>query len=140
ADSSTLKNYVQTATYNEGIDGVSQSLTRVEGKVDGLQVGGRNYLRNSKERVIKPRNAGTESDNYNFVSLNYPTVDGQIYTLSVDVEITDGTFNQISVYVNYGNTSPSNHSVPIEDGKITRTYVAHDTMDNNGVLLYAGLS
>src|SRR5699024_6397112 len=68
ADSSTLKNYVQTATYNEGIDGVSQSLTRVEGKVDGLQVGGRNYLRNSKERVIKPRNAGTESDNYNFVS------------------------------------------------------------------------
>ena len=47
ADSSTLNNYVQTATYNEGIDGVSQSLVRVEGKVDGLQVGGRNLIKRS---------------------------------------------------------------------------------------------
>src|SRR5699024_2904734 len=51
ADSSTLKNYVQTATYNEGIDGVSQSLTRVEGKVDGLQVGGRNLILESDKEI-----------------------------------------------------------------------------------------
>ena len=51
ADSSTLKNYVQQATYESGIDGVSQSLSRVEGKIDGLQVGGRNLLRNSGKEV-----------------------------------------------------------------------------------------
>ena len=51
ADSSTLNNYVQQATYESGIDGVSQSLTRVEGKIDGLQVGGRNLLRNSGKEV-----------------------------------------------------------------------------------------
>ena len=105
-----------------------------------IEIGGRNLLRNSKERILKPRNTGTASDNFNFETLSYPTINGQTYTISADVEITDGAPSGITVYVNYGNTGPSSLTVPIKNGKITRTYVAHDTIDSNKLLLYAGVS
>src|SRR5699024_7739614 len=101
-------------------------------------VGRRNYLKNSKARTLAPRNTGDAGDNYNYERLNYPTVEGQTYTISADVEITHGAFSRVTVYVNFGNTGPISSVVPIENGKITRTYVAHDTMENNAVLLYAG--
>src|SRR5699024_3017688 len=72
--------------------------------------------------------------------LLYPTIEGQAYTISADVEITDGDFSGITVLANYSFTNPSYSYIPIEDGKITRTYTAYDTVDNNRVLLYAGPS
>lgn len=108
--------------------------------IDGIEVGGRNLLMNSTERVLKAKNAGTASDNYNYEILQYKSDKGQKYTVSAKVEITDGEFSSITVYANYSGSSPSSVSVPIVDGRIERTYTASDTTDTAKVLLYAGSS
>src|SRR5699024_3298189 len=102
-------------------DIISQKATvNGESAIDGIEVSGRNLLTNSAERVLTPRNSGTASDEYNFATLLYPTIEGQAYTISADVEITDGDFSGITVLANYSFTNPSYSYIPIEDGKITR--------------------
>lgn len=43
------KDLVKTATYTAGINGINQSITTVQGKLDNMQVGGRNLLRGTAD-------------------------------------------------------------------------------------------
>lgn len=52
---------VKTATYEEGINGVKQSITSVEGKIDNLSVGGRNLIDYS---MITSNSGNLDKSNY----------------------------------------------------------------------------
>ena len=43
------KDLVKTATYTAGVKGINQSITTIQGKLDNLQVGGRNLLRGTAD-------------------------------------------------------------------------------------------
>ncbi len=103
---------------------------------EDVDVGGRNLLLNSKERIVEPKNTGEAVDNYNYARLECEMEMGQQYTISADVEITAGTFTVISVYP---YTDGANVAVPIENGRIEHTFTKNNE-NTVSVLLYAGKS
>ena len=103
----SLTNETLTAkvnSYEKTVDGYSQTLTRVEGKVDNLQIGGENLLIDSE----KIKDLGPEKiiDNQKFYDIppnnwtNVYTIDliaGETYTVSVPVY--NSTDKPLSSYV-----------------------------------------
>src|SRR5690606_21460372 len=82
--------------------------SEVDSAIDGIQVGGRNLLRNSKGPfVLQPRNTGNASDNYNFYRFYCDMELNETYTISADIEITHGDFDEITVYPYPGGKSSS---------------------------------
>src|SRR5699024_3011130 len=68
ADSSELdavENSLNTKIGNVEVtaEGAKMTASEVRADLDGLEIGGRNLLLNSKEFVIKPRDEGSASDN-----------------------------------------------------------------------------
>ena len=105
--------------------------------IDNLEIGGRNLYQNSKGPfTLIPRNTGTATDNFNYCEVYVGMTLNETYTISVDVEITDGTFNKITVYP-YPNGLAQNVNIP-ENGRISYTFTkTSETTDR--VLLYAGI-
>src|SRR5690606_20643062 len=110
--------------------------SEVDSAIDGIQVGGRNLLRNSKGPfVLQPRNTGNASDNYNFYRFYCDMELNETYTISADIEITHGDFDEITVYPYPGGKSSSAPIPP--NGRIKHTFVK--TSENiDSVLIYAG--
>ncbi|MGH2064837.1 hypothetical protein [Aerococcus urinaeequi] len=98
ADISTLNNYVQQATYESGIDGVSQNLIRVEGKVDGLQIGGRNLIKgtHSELKQYTKESWNFKENRINASELNY-------YGIGVGTKLT------YRVYIDKPSEDVSSH-------------------------------
>jgi hypothetical protein len=100
-------------------DGISQSVTSVNAKIDGLQVGGRNLILDSEHRVREAKKTGNASDNYNYETyyLSEPLIANEVYTMSgtviYDYETTSGSTvlvrNEDSATLNSFVTKPSNH-------------------------------
>lgn len=112
----------------------------VKSAVDNLEIGGRNLLKNSKgDFRLLPLNTGASSDNFQSWPFSFIPVLGETYTFSADVEITDGNFDQISVYPYPSEYAMPTH-VPIPgNGRIVHTFTArHDTI--TVILAYAGVA
>ncbi|MDO4601176.1 MAG: tail fiber domain-containing protein [Eubacteriales bacterium] len=118
--------------------------TDIEEAVNNIQVGGRNLLHNSKgDFVLKPRNDGTASDNYNNYGFHVDSLRvGETYTISADVEITHGSFRYVTVLPGdtvsdtyetaYTAIIPTNKRIICTFKKIKQTTTV--------VLLYAGVA
>lgn len=104
--------------------------------IGDLEIGGRNLLRNSKERELVPKNNGTANDNYNYTTCNAEMLINETYTISSKVEITKGSFDKISVYPYPGG---SMIAVNIINNSIKCTF-KKTSVETTSVLLYAGLA
>lgn len=112
--------------------------------LDEIQVGGRNLYPNSKgDFVLKPRNDGTASDNYN--SYRFPVDSlqvGETYTISADVEITHGAFNKVTILPGdtTSNTFETRYDVVIPANKRIVCTFTKTKQTTNAVLVYAGVA
>ena len=112
--------------------------------LDEIQVGGRNLYPNSKgDFVLKPRNDGTASDNYN--SYRFPVDSlqvGETYTISADVEITHGSFNKVTILPRdtTSNTFETRYDVVIPANKRIVCTFTKTKQTTNAVLVYAGVT
>ncbi|RPA65036.1 hypothetical protein EF384_01090 [Aerococcus agrisoli] len=91
---------VKTTTYEEGIDGVKQSITSVSGRIDELSVGGRNYFKNSDVE----RTGSREFVNHYTWDMS-PVINefgtNTYYTVSFDIK--SKVAGNINVYAQNGN-------------------------------------
>ena len=106
--------------------------------VNGIEVGGRNLVLNSKGDFVRaPLNTGNSSDNYNHETFKADMTLGETYTISADIEITHGTFDKVSIYPYEGGTAtpvdiPANKRVVLTFTKKVSTITR--------VLIYAGVA
>ncbi|RFA36237.1 hypothetical protein CAI16_05465 [Virgibacillus dokdonensis] len=113
-----------------------------EAKIDDINVGGRNLIKDSKKREIKPRNTGESSDNYNFTDFwltdERTTQKNQEYTFSARVEKTHGDFNKVSI-LEYRPGGLPTIGIPIDgNGYIQTTFEAGG--GRSAIIVYAGLA
>ncbi|MFZ7342964.1 TipJ family phage tail tip protein [Avibacterium volantium] len=128
---SGLSNLQRTiSTQAQSLSEVSQNLNA---RFDNLQIGGRNLLKNSKERRLNARN---HSHNYDGYYLSQPLTIGQQYTFSAKVEVLEGNFTSVSILDYVGGRLKS---LPIVDGVISTTFTA-TTTEPERILVYAGLA
>ncbi|WP_018934549.1 phage tail spike protein [Gracilibacillus lacisalsi] len=110
----------------------------VEGLQDefnALSIGGRNILENTKEIILEPTQT---SSNYHPFFFHNATEQGKEYTFSSNVEVTDGTVDEINIRVRKSNGDYSQSFViPIIDERIEHTYVAD--VDEGRIYAYAGV-
>lgn len=112
--------------------------TDIEEAVNNIQIGARNLYPNSKgDFVIKPRNTGASSDNYNSYKFDVDMSVGETYTIGADIEITHGSFNKLTIFPYPGGKQtevdiPSNKRVVY-----TFTKKAEET---ESILVYAGIA
>lgn len=140
ADSSALNNYVQQATYENGIDGVTQSITTIRGDLDKLSVGGRNLaLNTSTDLVSQPKNTGASSDNFNIIdiALSKPIKTGQEYTIQFNSEPIGNTYTKLNILerINGSNVQTRTVDVGIDVG----AYTFKATKDIDRLFIYTGL-
>ncbi|WP_077301561.1 phage tail spike protein [Virgibacillus pantothenticus] len=114
----------------------------VEARINGINVGARNLLLNSKKRIVSPRNTGELSDNYNFerfwLSDGKTTEKDQEYTFSAKIEKTQGEFDKVSI-LEYDPGGLPTIGIPIDsNGYITTTFKAGG--GRRSILVYAGLA
>lgn len=96
-----LGDKVSQATYEEGINGVKQSITSVEGKIDNLSVGGRNLLQKTSDEWIFKQGSLWWTALYR--RLNLSDIDGKVgdsFTASVYLRPKgdQNVFIRITVY------------------------------------------
>ena len=135
-----FKTTVNNTTSNLGtrMSTVEQTADGLTAKIDGLEIGGRNRYLNSKGPfVLEAKNTGAEADRFNYHACTCDMELNETYTISADIEITDGDFTGISVYPYPGGINVT--CIIPENGRITHTFTKTvDTIDR--VLIYAGIS
>lgn len=115
------------------IDGYEQRYID-EGKVKTV---GRNLVQNTSDGIIiSPRNTGNAADNYNYAIITAPLKKDVEYTLSFDVEITNGSFDTVSIYSQYGYSSLRH--VPLVGGRVVFNFTATENTEEPITFIYAG--
>lgn len=150
ADAKTYTN-AQVTTVNSHLTTIDSSIdilqdqialkveqTDIDTAVESIQVGGRNLLLDSKgDFILATKNTGAAGDNYNYQRFYATMAFGEAYTVSADLEITDGDFNSVSICP-YPGQSPVTVAIPA-NGRIVHTFKkTADTVDS--VLIYAGIA
>lgn len=125
-------------TYTSGDPKYTEAYCVSKAMAESIDVGGRNLLLNSKGPfVLEAKNTGNAADNYNYYRFYSDMITGEIYTISADIEVLVGSFNEITVYPYPGGTTLS-VSIPT-NGRITKTFTkTAESIDS--VLIYAGLA
>lgn len=135
----TGKKYVNETTLNATANGLSASITQVSTDLSNLEIGGRNLILGSSNPVIiAPKNTGSAGDQYNYAQFKANMKKGEIYTFSFDIEITNGVFDRVSIYPQYGYSDLL--VVPIINGKVSITFTATADTNSNITYVYAGLA
>ena len=105
---------------------------------------GRNLISGTATPVeLAPRNSGEKGDNYNFATYTVAAgklEQGATYTVSADVEITAGAYDELSIrFYNAAidTQQAENASFAIVDGHVTATVKITGT-DAERMLIYAG--
>ena len=122
-------------------DRITQTVTKVETvetALNDLEIGGRNLLLDSQgDFVLSPKNTGEAEDNYNYYRFYADMSLGETYTISADIEITDGDFDGVTVHPYVGGSAET--AIIPENDRITHVFKKTvDTIDS--VLIYAGIS
>ncbi|MGH0741943.1 phage tail spike protein [Bacillus paranthracis] len=132
-----------TKTTNEikqGLEENSQTITKVEKKVNDIKVGAENlFLASEKPTVLPPKDTGNGADNYNYASIPVEMQMDREYTISARVKFTTApplVSTKISVYP-YTNGVAT--AVDIKDGYIFHTF-KKTNVNTKSVLLYAGIA
>ena len=103
-------------TYEETIDGYTQSLTRVEGKFDDLQIGGRNYIKDSYEERGDNHGYGIT----NLVITNPSELENSPVIVSFEAKHNEGN-RPIPLHVHYRHKDGSNLGYSYGKGQTTTT-------------------
>ncbi|KFN92183.1 hypothetical protein TMU3MR103_0644 [Tetragenococcus muriaticus 3MR10-3] len=106
-----------------------------------LDISDKNYLLDSKKRVLNPRTSGGASDNSNHTiyHLSEPIPAGAEMTISGKLEITDGAFDNISILFRDENDVSGGHSLmKISDNEFSKTFTLSKTLHK--IYIYAGES
>lgn len=118
-------------------------VTNLKNELDGLEVGGQNYIQNSKgDFVLVPRNTGQAVDNYSYKQFDVPISSKNQYMFTCEVEKTHGTFNKVTVLVRGPKSDFNlNYTADISNGKIVVNIPANDkNVDRDKILVYAGIA
>ncbi|MFA1818995.1 hypothetical protein ACDX78_02125 [Virgibacillus oceani] len=128
----------RVSTVEQTADGLVIDVSDVSAELDNLEIGGRNLIEDSSKYELTPRDT---SYNYASMHLTKTLESDTVYTVSADVEVTDGDVTEITVLQRRGSND-SNGSVgdlEIRDGKIMRTFTTSND-ETNRLLFYAGKS
>ncbi|GEM_PF-3776681 len=128
----------QIAQLNIRADGIVQSVSEVRADLDGLEIGGRNLLKDSK------RNINTTT--YDVASYNFsePMVAGETYACSIMLKITNRT-QRFALY-NSGGTDGLSGWVSIPSDKqgvmslFTFTFTGKEVGSNTFLRVYSGVN
>lgn len=93
-------NLVTTATYDAGVKGINSSITTIQGKLDNLKIGGRNYFSLTELNELEPSNWVVRAYVYNFKL--EPNTE---YTLSSNVPSQNGDSSKTNIYFNGSGTA-----------------------------------
>ena len=123
-------------------DRINQTVSKVETvetELNDLEIGGRNLLLDSQgDFVLSPENTGEATDNFNYYRFYADMSLGETYTVSANIEITDGDFDSVTVCPYVGESNAETAIIP-DNGRIIHTFTKTvDTIDS--VLIYAGIS
>ena len=130
---STAKSEAISTASADATSKANSALDSAKSYTDAVEIGGRNLYPNSKGPfTLDPKDTG-----YNYKSFYVDMELNGVYTISADVEITDGTFNKITVYA-YPDGLMQDVDIP-ENGRIFGTFTK-TSESTNSVLLYAGRS
>ncbi|MDM1535043.1 hypothetical protein [Myroides odoratimimus] len=117
---------------------------KVKEGVDSIQVGGRNYALDSKDRKLDPRNNGIPQDNYNYIQVEHSVVFGKEKNVWVtfDVKFTKGSDKAITFYMRNkeANDTIVKIDIPILNGKCKWKFTELSKEGGAHFLLYAGVS
>ncbi|EOP10458.1 phage tail spike protein [Bacillus cereus] len=132
-----------TKTTNEikqGVEENSQTITKVEKRVDDFKVGAENlFLASESPTVIPPKNANAPADNYNYASIPAEMQMDREYTISARVKFTTAPpFVSTKITV-YPFTDGVSTAVDIKDGYIFHTFKKTNA-NTKAILLYAGIA
>lgn len=97
-----------------------------------------NLLNSSKGPfTLVPKNAGIDSDNYNYYRFDADMKMNETYTFSAKIKVTNGNFNNVSLYPYPGGTL-SNSTIG-KNGEVSLTFTKKSEQTVS-VLVYAGSS
>lgn len=111
----------------------STYLPQVNDKIDGIQIGGRNMLIDSKNRP--PINGSTNSKRVTY-KLDENIVSGQTYTLTYEINVTSGNINNKTTLQFTSNTADRKNITMNPKTKNAYTFVA--TQNSNEISIYFG--
>ncbi|WP_204256793.1 hypothetical protein [Mammaliicoccus sciuri] len=111
----------------------STYLPQVDDKINGIQVGGRNLLLDSKERA--PINGSSNSKRVVY-NLEESIVAGETYTLTYDINVTTGNINNKTTLQFTSNTADRMNITMKPSIKNAYTFVA--TSNSNEISIYFG--
>jgi len=109
--------------------------------MNDIDYSNKNYLLDSKKRVIEARNSGKPRDNSNFITyyLSELIPAGTEITISGKLEITDGGFDNISInFRDENNASGGFDEMEISDNEFSKTFTLSKTLHK--IYVYAGYS
>ncbi|MBT0875955.1 hypothetical protein KJQ66_09310, partial [Campylobacter coli] len=81
-----LQGYAKTADVKQTTDGLSASITKVNGKIDGLQIGGTNLLDDTERERSAKRPTTSATDIFVQILATPPT--GTVFTASFEAKAT----------------------------------------------------
>lgn len=146
---SRVKTTETSITALQGEIALKVSQTEVDEAIDGIEIGGRNYILNSGDArtTTAGSDASVASNNYKYATYYYSKLEASTkYTFSAYVEKLAGNFTKVSVYTVYKNGGYSLGTyilTPSADGKIQYSFTTPAwTGDLSGytVLIYAGMA
>lgn len=121
---------------------LDSTIIGVVDSIEGLEIGGRNLLKNTESITLKARDTGEASDNFNYHLYEWtetPKVSQQ-YTVSGYVEFKEGSANQITIMKGY---DPSMGEVNVSfdsQGYFETSWIYNkEVTTQTGILLYAGI-
>ncbi|MGX7099601.1 phage tail spike protein, partial [Globicatella sanguinis] len=124
--------------YEATVDGYKQTLTKVEGKVDNLQVGGRNLVLNTQGEHL-PKISGTNV--YRLPLTNSDDFLGKELTLRFKAKSSNGT-NSMYVSIGTGGQTRTNITgdivIPKEYKEYEYTFTASTSADTTRLMFVAG--
>jgi phage minor structural protein len=132
-----------TKTTNEikqGIEENSQTITKVEKKVDNFKVGSENlFLASENKTVLAPKNNGAADDNYNYASIPVEMQMDREYTISARVKFTTAPPLVSTKITVYPYTNGVSTAVDVKDGYFFHTFKKTNA-NTKSILLYAGIA
>ena len=127
---------VKTATYEEGINGVKQSITSVEGKIDNLSVGGRNLIDYS---MITSNSGNLDKSNYVKKGLITFSITGIYSGVRIDASKLEPNTEYVMSY-KYQKTSGTLVSFGGHTTKVYENNLAYVDGSTKGSLYYGNKS
>lgn len=132
-----------TKTTNEikqGIEENSQTITKVEKKVDNFKVGAENlFLASENKTVLAPKNNGAADDNYNYASIPVEMQMDREYTISARVKFTTAPPLVSTKITVYPYTNGVSTAVDVKGGYFFHTFKKTNA-NTKSILLYAGIA